>query len=257
MSESLVKVKNVSLSYQGRGGIVSALENIEMDIDEGDFLCLLGPSGCGKSTLLRIIAGIMQPSNGCVMLNNKEITGISADIGVIFQKDTLFEWYSVRDNISFGLRMRHKMKENDINKATDSILGIMNLSEFADKMVYELSGGMRQRVSIARTLITTPKIILMDEPFSALDALTREHLQDFLRDLWIRDKTTILFITHDIDEAMVLGNRVMIMSNRPGKIKEDIHINYTYSIAEEGNSRQRLGADYFRLRRRIYDLIDS
>ncbi len=255
MSNVILEVRDVSLDYETKTGKIKALDSINFTISQGDFVCVLGPSGCGKSTLLKLIAGFEKATAGELLLEGKKIEGVDCHRGVVFQKDNLFEWFSVRNNINYGLRMRGEMSKEEIARETDDMLAMMGLSEFADKKVYELSGGMRQRVSIGRTLINKPEILLMDEPFSALDALTRELLQDGLRDLWIDQKNTIFFITHDIDEAMLLGTKVMVMSSRPGKIIKELSLNYTWAIHEEGNSRHNLGHDYFELRRELFGLI--
>ena len=255
MSKTILEVRDVSLDYESRTGKIRALDSISFTINEGDFVCVLGPSGCGKSTLLKLIAGFEQATKGELLLEGKKIDGIDCHRGVVFQKDNLFEWFSVRNNINYGPRMRGGMSKAEIDRKTDEMLAMIGLTEFADKKVYELSGGMRQRVSIARTLINKPEILLMDEPFSALDALTREQLQDGLRDLWISQKNTIFFITHDIDEALLLGTRVMVMSSRPGRIIKDLPLNYTWTVHEAGNSRRNLGHDYFELRREVFGLI--
>lgn len=257
MSNSLLTVRNVSLDYETSTGAIHALEGVDFDIKEGEFVCVLGPSGCGKSTLLKLIAGFEKVTGGEILLKDEPIQGIDSQRGVVFQRDNLFEWFSVRNNVNYGLRMKGKLSREEIRKKTDDMLELMGLREFAEKKVYELSGGMRQRVSIGRTLINDPEILLMDEPFSALDALTREQLQDALRDLWISTKTkkTIFFITHDIDEALVLGTRILIMSPRPGRIVKDVPVNYTYGISAEGNSRHKLSEDYFELRRELFYMI--
>ncbi len=255
MNKPIIQVNNVSFYYPSKSGVIKALDSVDFSISEGEFVCVLGPSGCGKSTLLKLIAGFEDASEGEILLNSKTIEGIDYHRGVVFQKDNLFEWLSVRNNINYGLRMRGGFSKQEIESKTVEMLALMQLSDFADKKVYELSGGMRQRVSIGRTLINNPDILLMDEPFSALDALTREQLQDALRDLWISHKNTIFFITHDIDEAMVLGTRVLIMSSRPGHIIKDIALDYTYDISKEHNSRHNLSKDYFELRRELYYMI--
>jgi len=257
MSKVLLEAKDVCLDYESKTGKIEALGSVSFRIEEGEFVCVLGPSGCGKSTLLKLIAGFEQATSGKLLLDGKQIDGIDCRRGVVFQKDNLFEWFSVRNNINYGLRMRGGMSKSEIKKKTDDMLAMMGLSDFADKKVYELSGGMRQRASIGRTLINDPEIILMDEPFSALDALTREVLQDNLRDLWIEHKNTIFFITHDIDEAIVLGTKIIVMSSRPGRIVREIPLDYTYRIHEEGNSRHNLGNDYFELRRELFNLISA
>ena len=256
MADTVLSVRDVGLSYQSRTGLIRALDSVSFEIEKGEFVCVLGPSGCGKSTMLKLIAGFEQATEGSLLLEGQPISGIDWHRGVVFQKDNLFEWYSVRNNMNYGLRMRGVSKF-EITEKTDAMLKQMGLSDFADKKVYELSGGMRQRVSIGRTLINNPDILLMDEPFSALDALTREQLQDFLRDLWINTGNTIFFITHDIDEALVLGTRVLVMSKRPGRILKDLKFEYTFRIAADGNSRRKLSTDYFEDRRMLFDLIST
>lgn len=255
MNNKILEVKEISLDYSSSTGDIHALESVSFDVSEGEFVCVLGPSGCGKSTLLKLIAGFEKATKGEILLKGKPIDGIDSHRGVVFQRDNLFEWFSVRNNINYGLRMQGKLGKAEIEKKTDDMLELMQLSEFSEKKVYELSGGMRQRVSIGRTLINDPEILLMDEPFSALDALTREQLQDAFRDLWMEKRNTIFFITHDIDEAMVLGTRVLLMSRRPGKIIKDVKLDYTYEISKANNSRSHLTEDYFIMRRDLFNLI--
>jgi len=255
MNEPILQVKNVSLTYSSKSGVVHALDSLSFDIEKGEFVCVLGPSGCGKSTLLKLIAGFEKETGGEILLKGKKIEGIDCHRGVVFQRDNLFEWFSVANNINYGLRMRGNLSKAEIAAKTDAMLETMKLREFADKKVYELSGGMRQRVSIGRTLINEPEILLMDEPFSALDALTREQLQDALRDLWIEKKNTIFFITHDIDEALIMGTRVLVMSPRPGRIIKDEPLDFTLQISADGNSRRKLSESYFQTRRMLYQLI--
>jgi len=256
MNNPILSIKDVSLSYESKTGDIEALQSISFDIYPGEFVCVLGPSGCGKSTLLKLIAGFEDTFDGEILLEGEPIKGIDWRRGVVFQKDNLFDWLSVKDNINYGLRMR-KIDKDVIESETTTMLEKMGLTDFADKYVYELSGGMRQRVGIGRTLINKPEIILMDEPFSALDALTREQLQDFLRDLWFEKRMLIFFITHDIDEAMTLGTRLLLMSSRPGRIINDIKLDYTYQISKDKNSRRNLSKDYFELRRELYNSIKS
>ena len=252
MSKTILEVKDVCLDYKSKSGTIHALEDINFEIGESEFVCVLGPSGCGKSTLLKLIAGFEQATKGELLLEGKKIEGIDCHRGVVFQKDNLFEWFNVRNNINYGPRMRGELSKEEIDKKTDAMLELIG-----DKKVYELSGGMRQRVSIGRTLINDPEILLMDEPFSALDALTREQLQDAMRDLWKKQKNTIFFITHDIDEALVLGTRILVMSKRPGRIVKDMQLDYTERIYEAGNSRRVLGEDYFQIRRELFGLISQ
>ena len=255
MDEPILQVRDVSLTYSSKSGTIHALDSLSFDINRSEFVCVLGPSGCGKSTLLRLIAGFHRETSGMILLNGQKIEGVDCHRGVVFQRDNLYEWFSVKNNINYGLRMRGGFSKAEIAAKTDAMLDTMKLRDFSNKKVYELSGGMRQRVSIGRTLINEPEILLMDEPFSALDALTREQLQDTLRDLWMEKKSTIFFITHDIDEALVMGSRVLIMSPRPGRIIRDIPLDFTFRIHEDGNSRRTLGDDYFKTRRELYSLI--
>lgn len=181
--EELISIEAVDLDYSGKTGSIKALENINFNIFPGEFICVLGPSGCGKSTLLKILAGFIQPTAGSVKLDGQEIKGTDWHRGVVFQNPPLYEWFSVRDNVAFGPKMRGVPKA-EYRKLTDEYLAKVGLSDFADKKIYELSGGMKQRVSIARSLINNPEILLMDEPFGALDALTRENVQDLTRKIW-------------------------------------------------------------------------
>lgn len=190
--QELINIEGVDLDYSGKSGRIKALKNISFNIFPGEFVCVLGPSGCGKSTLLKILAGFIQPTAGIVKLDGNEIKGTDWHRGVVFQNPPLYEWFSVRNNVAFGPKMRGVPKA-EYRKLTDEYLEKVGLSEFADKKIYELSGGMKQRVSIARALINDPEILLMDEPFGALDALTREKVQDLTRRIWWDTKKHILY----------------------------------------------------------------
>lgn len=253
-SGALLGIQNVSLQYHSKSGVVNALENINLNIYGNEFVCVLGPSGCGKSTLLKIIAGFLKPSSGSVLLDSKEVDGIDWHRGVVFQQPNLYEWFNVRNNVNFGLRMR-KLPKDEIQEKTNKILKKVGLEEFADKKVYELSGGMKQRVGIARTLINKPDILLMDEPFSALDALTREQMQNFVRKLWWDTGKTFFFITHDVDEAMMLGSRVIVLSPRPGTIIEDISLNFSRDFVQDGDARVKYTEKYFKIREELIKKI--
>lgn len=254
--DALLEIKNVNFDYKTKTGTVKALDNLNLNIYKGEFLCVLGPSGCGKSTLLKLIAGFENPTSGELLLDGQPIHSIDWHRGVVFQQANLFEWFSVRNNVNFGLRMR-KFPKDEIRKKTDAILKTVGLEEFADKKVYELSGGMKQRAGIARTLINDPEILLMDEPFSALDALTREQMQNFMRKLWWKTGKTIFFITHDIDEAMVLGSRVVVLSKRPGKIVKDIPLHFTNEFEEERSSKIKYTEKYYKIREELLGIINS
>ncbi len=197
---------------------VLALDGIDLDVANGEFVCLLGPSGCGKSTLLNGVAGFVLPSSGEIIAAGRLVSGPGPDRGMVFQEYALFPWMTVRANIAFGLEMRREGKTY-IAEKVDSLLGKLHLAEFADRFPKDLSGGMRQRVAIARLLALDSPILLMDEPFGALDALTRRNLQDEVLRIWIELKKTILFVTHSIEESIYLADRIVVMSYRPGRIK--------------------------------------
>ena len=200
-----------------------ALEPIDLAIGNNDFVTILGPSGCGKSTLLRIVAGLDRPTGGRVLLDGREVTGPSADRGMVFQSYTLFPWLTVRDNIAFGLRERG-VSEIERGKIADRFIEQVGLTGFGGHWPKQLSGGMQQRTAIARALANDPKILLLDEPFGALDNQTRVLMQEMLLGIWERDQKTVLFVTHDIEEAIFLGSRVLVMSARPGRVKADIKV---------------------------------
>ena len=200
-----------------------ALEPVALTIGNNDFVTILGPSGCGKSTLLRIVAGLDHPTSGKVRLDGREVTGPGADRGMVFQSYTLFPWLTVRENIAFGLRERG-MPEDKRNAVADRFIQQIGLNGFENHWPKQLSGGMQQRCAIARALANDPKILLLDEPFGALDNQTRVLMQEMLLGIWERDQKTVLFVTHDIEEAIFLGSRVLVMSARPGRIKADIKI---------------------------------
>lgn len=255
-SNALLEIQDVSLDYKTRNGTVKALDSINLNIYENEFVCVLGPSGCGKSTLLKLIAGFEQPTKGELLLEGEKIKGIDWHRGVVFQQPNLYEWFSVKNNINFGLRMRHIPKK-EMEEKTNKILKKVGLEEFADKKVYELSGGMKQRAGIARALINNPDILLMDEPFSALDALTKEQMQNFVRKIWWESGKTIFFITHDVDEAMMLATRVLVLSKRPGKILKEVPLQFTREVAEEGSKRAKYTEKYYKIREMLLDAIHA
>ncbi|MFC3721964.1 ABC transporter ATP-binding protein [Neoaquamicrobium sediminum] len=214
---------NVSLRYGSKGSGVTAIENISLDVNEGEFVTIVGPSGCGKSSFLSMVAGFVPVSGGRITLDGKPLSGPGSDRGVVFQEHALFPWMSVRQNIAFGPRV-NKVPAREIEKRVDELLELIGLTRFRDSWPKELSGGMKQRVAIARALANRPKMLLMDEPFAALDAQTRRFLQDELLRIWQTTKTTILFITHGIDESVLLADRVVVMTARPGRIKTIIPV---------------------------------
>jgi NitT/TauT family transport system ATP-binding protein len=218
-----------------------ALIDINLEIQEGEFICLLGPSGCGKSTLLRIIAGLIPASSGQITINGQAIDGPGPDRAVVFQDYALFPWMSVRDNIEFGLEAR-RLAPAARKEISDKLLKVVGLADFANRYPHHLSGGMKQRVSIARALAVNPSLLLMDEPFGALDAQTRQSLQDELLRIWREYRKTVVFVTHSIEEAIYLSDRIVVMTARPGRIKEVITIDEVRPRDMTGsamNQRQR------------------
>ena len=211
------------------GGVVQALQDVSLTIKEGEILSVLGPSGCGKTTLLNIIAGFLAPTAGKIVLNGHTVTGPDAERGMVFQKGALFEWMSVRHNVDFGPRMKG-MPRAERDQITDHLLETVGLQDFKDKAVYELSGGMQQRVALARCLANDPDVILMDEPLGALDALTREKMQGLVLKLWKETGKTIILITHSVEEALLLGERLVVMAPRPGRL----HREYNLPFADMG-----------------------
>jgi NitT/TauT family transport system ATP-binding protein len=203
-----------------------ALEDVSLEVKLAEFLCIVGPSGCGKTTLLRLIAGLDHPSSGKIILEGKEVKGPSPDRGMVFQEFSLFPWRTVVKNVEFGLEIKG-LKERERREIAEEYIELVGLTGFEDHYPYELSGGMKQRVAIARALATEPSILLMDEPFGSVDAQTRNVLQQELLEIWERTKKTILFVTHSVDEAIYLGDRIAVMSTRPGRIVECCAITIT------------------------------
>ncbi len=229
---SFLSIDNLSMRFDlPRGGHVQALQDVSLDIGKGELLSVLGPSGCGKSTLLNILAGFLSQTDGSVTLNGTPVTGPGAERGMVFQKGALFEWMNVRHNVDFGPRMKG-MPETERNTIVENLLETVGLRAFKSKAVYELSGGMQQRVALARCLANDPDVILMDEPLGALDALTREKMQGLVLKLWKETGKTIILITHSVDEALLLGERLLVMAPRPGRI----HREYRLPFAERAVS---------------------
>jgi NitT/TauT family transport system ATP-binding protein len=216
--------EGVGKSFRTRAGQTTALEGVDLAVAEGEFVCIVGPSGCGKSTLLALVAGLEKPDVGQVLADGRPIVGPGRDRMVMFQESALFPWLDVRDNVLFGLRYKPNLRRRDRREVADFYLDRVGLSAFARSNVHELSGGMRQRVALARCLAPNPRVLLMDEPFGALDAMTREHLYTDLQRIWSERKKTILFVTHDVREAVVLGDRVVVMSPRPGRVREQFQV---------------------------------
>lgn len=222
-----LKIDNVVKEYVGNKGKTIALNGVSLDIKENEFICVVGPSGCGKSTLLNIIAGLLEPTSGAVYLDGKKIEGTGVERGVVFQGYALFPWRTVLKNVMFGLEMK-RMPKDQAEKIAKKYIKAVGLEGFEHAYPKELSGGMRQRVAIARAYAADPEVLLLDEPFGALDAQTRVQLQSELLNTWEHEKKTCFFITHDVDEAIILAQRVIIMSARPGRIKKIVDIDIPY-----------------------------
>jgi NitT/TauT family transport system ATP-binding protein len=227
-----VKIDNVKKVYNTRNGEMVALNGVSLDIADNEFVCVVGPSGCGKSTLLNNIAGLDTPTSGKIYVDGKEVTGPGAERGVVFQQYALFPWLTVRKNVEFGLKLKG-MKQDEATEIANKYLKMVELQDFADSYPKELSGGMKQRVAIARAYAVNPEVLLMDEPFGALDAQTRTQLQSELLKTWETERKTCFFITHDVDEAIILAQRVIIMSARPGRVKEIVNVDIPYPRTQE------------------------
>ena len=227
-----LKIDNVRKVFSTRNGEMVALNGVNLDIYENEFICVVGPSGCGKSTLLNIIAGLTDATSGTVYCNGKAVSGTGTDRGVVFQQYALFPWLTVKKNVMFALEMKG-VKGKQAQDLAMQYLAKVDLEKFADHYPKELSGGMKQRVAIARAYAADPEVLLMDEPFGALDAQTRTQLQSELLETWERDQKPCFFITHDVDEAIILAQRVIIMSARPGRIKDIVDIDIPYPRTQE------------------------
>ena len=221
--QDILTIRGVTKRFAVGDGEVEALAPVDLTIPKGEFVCMIGASGCGKSTLLRIIAGFEEPTTGGVSMYGNAISGPGSDRGMVFQDYALFPWMTVRENISFGPRQR-QLPRQEIEKTTDEFIRMVGLERFADRYPNQLSGGMKQRVAIARVLANNANILLMDEPFGALDALTREQLQHELLQIWARTGVTTIFVTHSVEEAVLLADRVLVMSAGPGRIDSDFRI---------------------------------
>ena len=227
---STLSIDKISMRFDlPNGSHVQALKDISLEIKTGELMSVLGPSGCGKTTLLNIVAGFLAPTQGTMTLNNHLITGPDAERGMVFQQGALFEWMSVRENVSFGPRMKGQ-REAEWRDNVDHLLDIVGLRDFKEKSVFELSGGMQQRVALARCLANDPDVILIDEPLGALDALTREKMQGLVLKLWKETGKTIILITHSVEEALLLGERLLVLAPRPGRI----HREYRLPFADMG-----------------------
>lgn len=246
---SKIVINEVSKAFRNKGSVFKSLDGISLDIKEGEFLCVLGPSGCGKSTILRLIAGLDKPSSGEILMDNEAIYGPDYKRGMVFQEYSLFPWRSVIDNVAFSLEMKG-MGEEDRYKIAEEYLKTVGLHKFKESKPHELSGGMKQRVAIVRSLAGDPEVLLMDEPFGALDVQTRNQLQRDLLKIWEDQGKTIIFVTHSVDEAVFLGDRVVLMSKGPGKISKVFNVDIK-------RIRDRLDPEFLKLKQEIMNLLES
>lgn len=252
--KNLLSLKNVSFSYTTKKGSVAALQGVDLGLEKGEFLCVLGPSGCGKSTLLRLIAGLLLPSSGEIRMNGQPVRGPDWNRGVIFQTPTLYAWLNIRDNIAFGPKMR-KLPKKEVLTLSEQYIEMVGLRGFEESRPYELSGGMKQRAALARALVNRPEILLMDEPFGALDALTRQKMQTLVRTIWEQTGNTFFLITHDVDEALSLATKIVVLSDRPGTILNEFRPDFTkHFLGGESESVPYL-PEYIDLRKQILEII--
>ena len=245
-----LKIDNVKKIYNSRNGEMVALNGVSLDIYENEFICVVGPSGCGKSTLLNIIAGLLEPSSGSVYCDGKEVKGTGTERGVVFQQYALFPWMTVKKNVMFGLGLQC-IKGKEAEEIAMKYIKMVQLEDFLDHYPKELSGGMKQRVAIARAYAVNPSVLLMDEPFGALDAQTRTQLQSELLETWEKEQKTCFFITHDVDEAIILAQKVIIMSARPGRIKEVVDVNIPYPRTQE----TKMAPEFLELKNHIWGQV--
>ncbi len=245
---SMISVQGIAKHY----GDFKALERVDLEIEKGEFVVLLGASGCGKSTLLNLVTGFDKPTAGRIVVNGREVNKVDPHCGMVFQQYALFPWLTVIDNVAFGLKMKGIAKAERLQVAR-RFIEMVGLKGFEDKYPNALSGGMRQRVSIARVLANDPDVILLDEPFAALDAMTRQVLQDELLQIYEKSKKTIIFITHSIDEALLLSTRMLIMSARPGRVVTDIR----NDLPMPRNAQVQLSPRYNELKGQIWDTVQS
>tara|TARA_R110001592_G_scaffold238227_2_gene497777 strand:- start:75329 stop:76243 length:915 start_codon:yes stop_codon:yes gene_type:complete len=248
--EVILEVKDLYKTFDSQQGEVTALKNINFKTHRREFVCVIGPSGCGKSTLIRILAGLETPSSGQVLLDGEPKSEPGPDRGMVFQGYTLFPWLSIKKNVMFGLQMEGKSKATAESEALQWI-ELVGLTKFSDSYPHQLSGGMKQRVAIARALANQPRILLMDEPFGALDAQTRFKMQTNLIDIWKNIDITVLFITHDLDEAIYLADRILVLKAHPGEVQEVIEV----SVPRPRTPDQFLSPEFLATKKRLEELI--
>ena len=248
--DKIIEINKVSVSFDNE----EVLHDVSLDINKEDFVVLLGPSGCGKTTLLKIIAGYLKPQSGKVLKNNTLITKPDKSIGVVFQTPTLYPWLNVKENVIFGPKMSGKSPA-DLDKISEVYLKQVGLENYENKHTFELSGGMKQRLALARTLANNPEVILMDEPLASLDAFTRRSMQKLIRDLKLENNSTVFMITHDVDEALLLGNRILVMSKYAKNIVQEFTCDFYEKISSDKHFVYQKA--YLELKSKIMDIIDN
>ena len=250
VASSKIRAEHIDKVYKTGKKSVAAIEDVSIDIQDNDFVCIVGPSGCGKSTLLRMLAGLDFPSAGNIIVNYRKVTGPGPDRGMVFQTYTLFPWMNVEDNIKFGLKIK-KLPKAEQQEIADRYLKIIGLEKFAKSYSKELSGGMKQRVAIARALANQPEVLLMDEPFGALDPHTKSMMQLLMREIWVKEHPTVVFITHDIDEAVFLADKIYVMSARPGKMIKRVNV----YLPHKRTLDLKDSPEFIKIRKGINDLL--
>lgn len=247
-----ISLKGVNKIFKSEKGDVQALKDLNLDIEDGEFLVIVGASGCGKTTLLNLVAGFDTATSGEVLLDGEPVTGITPECGMIFQQYALFPWKTVQENVEFGLKMK-RVPKTERREQGAKFIDLVGLNGFETSYPHHLSGGMKQRVSIARSLANDPKVMLLDEPFAALDAMTRQVLQEQLVSIYEKHRKTILFITHSIDEALLLSSRIVVMTARPGRIAQEI----VNDLPHPRNADVQLSERFMELKRTIWDSVQS
>lgn len=250
LKKAKISVQAVTKIFSDKRGQVTALKELSLDVQDGEFVVIVGASGCGKTTLLNLLAGFDKPSQGRILLDGEPVTGITPECGMIFQQYALFPWKTVQANVEFGLKMKRMPVKARRERAT-RFIDMVGLKGFEKTYPHHLSGGMKQRVSIARSLANDPKVMLLDEPFAALDAMTRQVLQEQLVRIYEKHRKTIVFITHSIDEALLLSSRIVVMTARPGRIAQDI----VNDLPHPRNATVQLSSRYMELKRTIWDSV--
>jgi taurine transport system ATP-binding protein len=254
---AILSLKDVSMIFSAPsgGGTITALEEINLDFEPEEFVVALGASGCGKTTLLNVMAGFLPPTSGTGMLHERPITGPGRDRGVVFQQHALLPWLNVLENAAFGLKLQG-LGIRERNAIAEENLSLVGLSEFGNHPIYQLSGGMLQRVGLARALTSNPEILLMDEPLGALDAFTRENMQELILQVWQRTKKIVFFITHSVEEALFMATRLIVMSPRPGRITHEYRLDFYQRYFELGDARKiKSDPDFIKIREEILSII--